>query len=237
MDKKVFGLVAVFLVSAVVGYFVYDLVSPVAGGGSAKKTDVISAVKAPAAKVEEPRQEPELKLVEAPVYDEARKKYKFKVDVKGDLHLTDADSKEVKFDSKDGYCYVDPAPGGYYLAYAADTTGRKSSIVTIPDCKVMVVKVNKITKEEFQKIIDSRNVTTAGQQLKGRTVGAVQFSFSGISDAEKANTNLPKHISNVIDLLKLGIWNSATVQSMSYDEADRLKSVSISVSSNWTPDE
>ena len=242
MGKKIIGLVAVFVACAVLGYFACSFIVPGMGdekGGGTHKSASTKAVsgagdKSTTSVPEQKVEMPELKLIKEAVWDEAAKKYKFQLEKGGSaakFYLTDKTGKDVPYDYKAGFILVAPTKDEAYLAYVTDSTGTyKSKIITIAGCKPRIAQVTPVTVPELQGMIDARDVNAANAKLKGRTVGTVNYSFSGVSEEDRQETEMPRHINAVIDRLNLGTWSSATVTGVKTDDSGRLQSVSISVS-------
>lgn len=127
---------------------------------------------------------------------------------------------------------VTPSQAGQQTSEAFDTITVKDSIVpkdtlvVVDEVKPQIVKVNKLSKSEFQEILNSgdENRGVVGH-LKDRISSRCRFSFSGINEDEPT----PASYNDILMRINMGTWTSVSVLSASYDEADRMVSARIQV--------
>ena len=156
---------------------------------------------------------PEITSVSTPVYDSASNTYSFKVTATGQaLTYTLADTKKKDLQSNgSGDFRVQPSASGKYYVYVTDSFGNKSDYKEVKGC---YRPVKKITKEEFQQVLNSgRSQNAIDADFSNRVSSGCRYEFVGISGDEDS----PKSYNEIIHRIRMKTWSSVTVLSVTHN--------------------
>lgn len=138
--------------------------------------------------------------------------------------LTDPTNPKNSYTSKDGkFTGVNPSTdaSGVYELIIRNTKTMDELSLPVTGFEQLIVKVKKITKDELQRIFNSG---TAPADMNSRMVPGCKIKVIGLPDGEPA----PDRVSEIFNRLE-AIWESVVVESVEYDERDRMSSFRIRV--------
>ena len=165
--------------------------------------------------------------VSKPVYDEATKTYTFETTAAGNYErFVLADSKKnFVLSQTNGYFTVQPTSLGKYYVYVEDAAGHKSDYYEVSGC---VTKVNKITKEELQRVLNTGDSSAAAKaDFKNRIKAGCKFTYEGRNESEG---DAPMSYNEILQRIKLKTWSSVTVKSVRYNsDSGKLTQATIKV--------
>lgn len=171
---------------------------------------------------------PEIVKISTPKKNAVDNTYSFIVTANGSnllYHLADKNKDEIGSPQTDCEMIVPATPDGVYYVFVSDGSGLQSEYSKVTGC-LSIVKVKKITAEEMSSILNSGNAESAtAADFKNRVSPGCRLKFTGISDEEE----VPSGLYEVINRINLGTWSSVVVNSMSYNDADMVSAVSITV--------
>ena len=164
--------------------------------------------------------------VSKPVYNENNKTYTFTVSAEGvglSYCLANDKKKDLKAQAN-GTFIVSPVSSGLYYVYVKDSRGNKSDYVQVKGC---LLKVKPITKEELQKVLNSKDSNKAIEaDFKNRVASGCQFVFTGRNDEEG---EAPRSYNEILQRVSMGTWSSVIVQSVSVNSVGKLSKAVIHV--------
>ena len=164
--------------------------------------------------------------ISKPVYNESTKSYSFTVVAEGvglTYCLADDKKRDIRSQSS-GQFVVPPTSLGVYNVYVTDSQGNKSDFVTVRGC---VAKVKSITKEELQRVLNSKDSNKAIEaDFKNRVASGCKFTFVGRNEEEG---DAPRSYNEIIQRVSMGTWSSVSVTSVSVNGSGKLSSAVIRV--------
>lgn len=166
--------------------------------------------------------------ISQPVYNSHTQKYSFTVSATPDAQTfclaTDTGTPLKDFDRADGNFIVPAVESGKYLVYVM-AGDHESKPVPVEGCEI---RITKVSRGEFESLLNGKDATKAKADLQGRTVNKIQFVYTNLSEEDRSN-NTPKHFMGIIDNVKLGVWNSVSVDKVSYDSSGHLNKATITI--------
>ena len=161
--------------------------------------------------------------------------YKFKVIVKnrpsGNTYLAIINpiNNKIIGKSDDGEFKGIPysqADGSYYTIALMNTSDSILTSIDKPGFIKQVSVSTKMTVEELQKKMDSRDESLLGSGENDYLAPDYKLKFVGLpSDA----VNIPKILSEVFEKIDMEVWQSATVTSLEYDDMNRVNKITIKI--------
>lgn len=230
MTNKILLLILEFFVCAAIGFLV-----PKAflkdGEASEKNTEMTYEQED-----HTPVMEEVLAVLEVtdPVYNAQTKKYTFTATASSNarmFYLANGSRQPIPgMNQKDGKFEVPAASDGQYYVYVVDEAGHESEYVSVTGCKPegkSIAEKDRITKEEFQKLLMDMNPNAATKAMQGRIASSVHYQFANLDDDDKEME--PRHYTGIITNLQIGHWKSVSVSSVGYNNAGQLNQARLSV--------
>lgn len=144
--------------------------------------------------------------------------------------LTEKVTGKTIAESKDGsFVGIPPsnAEGGIYLIKIVDT--KKDSVLCTPqtlDGFIQVQKIgNKLSTADLQKLIDSGDDSLIGNGENPYLAPDYTINYKGLSNEDEH----PSNLADVIEKLEMGIWSSAKVESVEYNDTKHIKNITLHI--------
>ena len=144
--------------------------------------------------------------------------------------MSDKVSGKTIAESKNGsFVGVPPSEveGGIYIIYLVD---KKDSVLCTPQTMDGFLPVqnvgNKLSMAELQKLIDTGDDSLIGNGENPYLAPDYTINYKGLSNED----DHPDNLADVLEKLDMGVWNSAKVESVEYDNTNHIKSITLYIS-------
>lgn len=112
------------------------------------------------------------------------------------------------------------ANGKYKLCVVSDKDGENLGNIEISGFKEISTDGVKMSKGQFQALLLNLRESTLLGGRNPQVAKSISFTFSDIQDGE----NRPFDVQSIRDKISFGVWKSAVVISVAYDEKNRINS-------------
>lgn len=235
---SVAGLIATAVLSLAAGFFGAGFLSPdeTKNGPSAPETPAASVETVKPAATPAVDATPVFSRISDPEYNGKNGTYSFLVEAAtatGDgirYELLDKKDKVVS-SNQDGF-FMDIAPVQDGIYYLRAVNLRDPAVTTAPQkvsgFDVKVTKVALVSKSDLTRKFNSGSYSSSFTRDWERTYMApgCAIHFTGIQSGEQRT---PKTLGDICSRISMGTWSSVEVTSLSYDEANRITSMTVAV--------